>query len=153
MRAGILTLLGEEPMHGYQVMRELADRSGGVWRPSPGSIYPTLKHLAHEELISLDHQEGKRVFELTDAGKAYVQEHADELADPWNIPVEPVDEGVAALRDLTQAIHGAAKQVSRAGTPEQIAAAGEVLAQTRRALYLILAGEPAAPEQTSGAPR
>ncbi len=149
VRAAVLALLAEQPRHGYEIITEIAERSGGAWRPSPGSVYPTLKHLAHDELISLDHQEGKRVFQLTDSGKAYVQEHADELADPWNIPLEPVDEGVAALRDLTQAIHAAAKQVSRAGTAEQIAAAGEVLAQTRRSLYLILAGEPVAPETAS----
>ena len=82
IRAGVLVLLAEQPRHGYEIIRELAERSGGVWRPSPGSIYPTLKQLAHEGLIQADKGEGRRVFELTDTGRTYVEEHAEELAAP-----------------------------------------------------------------------
>ena len=84
IRAGVLVLLAEQPRHGYEIIRELAERSGGVWRPSPGSIYPTLKQLAHEGLVRADKGEGRRVFELTDAGRTYVEEHAEELAAPWD---------------------------------------------------------------------
>ena len=70
IRAAILALLAEEPMHGYQIIQELTERTGGVWRPSPGSVYPTLQQLEDEELVRESAPEsGKRVYELTDDGR------------------------------------------------------------------------------------
>src|SRR6266567_4286449 len=68
VRAAILVLLTEGPMHGYQVIHELTDRSGGMWRPSPGSVYPTLQLLEDEGLVRSEEVEGKRIFQLTEAG-------------------------------------------------------------------------------------
>jgi DNA-binding PadR family transcriptional regulator len=139
VRAGVLALLAEQPRHGYEIITELAERSGGVWRPSPGSIYPTLKTLLHEGLVTVEKTEGRRVFSLTDEGRAYVEAHADELAAPWDAVGSDVDDAAVQLRDLTQQVGAAVVQVAQAGTPEQIAAAAELLGQTRRSLYRILA--------------
>ena len=74
------SLLAEQPMHGYQIIQELAERTGGVWRPSPGSVYPTLQQLEDEELVRETAAEsGKRVYELTDAGR----EQASARRPPW----------------------------------------------------------------------
>jgi len=143
IRAGVLVLLSEQPRHGYEIIRELADRSGGRWRPSPGSIYPTLKQLAHEGLVRADKGEGRRVFELTDSGRAYVEEHAADLAAPWDAVGADVDDAYVQLRDLTQQVIAAAVQVGQAGTPEQVSAAAELLTEARRSLYRILAEDPA----------
>jgi DNA-binding PadR family transcriptional regulator len=151
IRAGVLVLLAEQPRHGYEIIRELADRSGGVWRPSPGSIYPTLKQLAREGLVRADKGEGRRVFELTDAGRAYVDEHAEELAAPWEAVGSDVDDAYVQLRDLTQQVGAAVLQVGQAGTSEQVAAAAELLAETRRSLYRILAEDPETPRPTQPA--
>ena len=69
IRAAILLVLADRPMHGYEVMTELAERSGGVWRPSPGSVYPTLQQLEDEDLVRSEEVDQKRVFRLTDAGR------------------------------------------------------------------------------------
>src|SRR5664279_4384361 len=83
VRAAVLALLAEEPQHGYAVIGQLAERSGGLWRPSPGSIYPVLAQLEEEGLVTSDTTEGRKVFALSDAGRAYVAEHDDELREPW----------------------------------------------------------------------
>src|SRR6266511_2215675 len=78
VRAAILAVLAEQPMNGYQIIQEIAERSGGVWKPSPGSIYPTLQQLEDEGLVTADAEVGRRTFTLTDEGRAYVADHADE---------------------------------------------------------------------------
>ena len=82
VRAAILLLLEEEPRNGYQVMQELESRSGGTWRPSPGSVYPALQLLADEGLVRSEARDGGNVFELTDAGRAHVEEHRERLGTP-----------------------------------------------------------------------
>jgi DNA-binding PadR family transcriptional regulator len=143
IRAGVLALLAEQPRHGYEIIRELAERSGGAWRPSPGSIYPTLKHLAHEGLVKADKGEGRRVFELTDEGRAYVEAHAEELAAPWESVGSDVDDAYLQLGDLTQQVVAAVVQVGQAGTGTQVEAAARLLTETRRSLYRLLAEDPA----------
>src|SRR5262249_58969705 len=83
VRSAILRLLAEEPRNGYQIIQELTERSRGVWRPSPGSIYPALQQLEDEGLIQAEEQEGRRRYHLTDAGRGYVAARADEHAAPW----------------------------------------------------------------------
>jgi DNA-binding PadR family transcriptional regulator len=144
IRTAALLLLAEGPLNGYQIMQELEERSGGVWRPSPGSVYPALQQLEDEGLVRTTEVEGRRVFELTDAGREYVAERGDDLIPPWEqmtggVSDEAVEAG-ALMRDVGLAF----MQVLRAGTPTQIAEASKVLAETRRSLYRILAeGEPA----------
>ena len=151
VRAAILALLAEQPMHGYQIMRELGERSGGVWRPSPGSIYPTLQQLEDEELVRPETGDGgRRVFALTDAGRE-AQEAAAGGPAPWDEVGAEGDSSALELRDLVGQVVAAARQVLHAGEPAQIAQAKDVLRDARRKLYRILAEDsPEAPEAATG---
>jgi DNA-binding PadR family transcriptional regulator len=151
VRAAILALLAEQPMHGYQVMRELGERSGGVWRPSPGSIYPTLQQLEDEELVRPETGDaGRRVFALTDAGRE-AQAAAAGGPAPWEEVGVEGDVTALELRDLVGQVVAAARQVLHAGETAQIAQAKDVLRDARRKLYRILADDaPATPEAAPG---
>jgi len=141
VRAALLVLLGEEPRNGYQLMQEIEQRSDGVWRPSPGSVYPALQQLEDEGLVRVAPGEGRKQFELTDAGRAYVDEHADELGTPWDAVKGDMGEGAWELMGAMRQIGMALFQLTHSGTEAQQAQAKEVLAETRRALYRILAEE------------
>lgn len=141
-------------MHGYQIMREINERSGGVWRPSPGSIYPTLQQLQDEDLVvSEESPRGRRLFALTDEGRSTADAAKGERA-PWEAVGEEFTSAQVGLRDLVFQIGAAAQQVMIAGTPAQASRAEELLKETRRGLYRILAEdepEPAATEATEAA--
>lgn len=139
VRAAILHLLAEEPMHGYQIMSELSARTDGMWQPSPGSIYPTLNQLEDEDLVRADEREGKKVYALTDHGREKV-ESSDEEA-PWERFASPYSSGLMALREAGFQLGAAVMQVARAGSDDQAARAREVLDEARRRIYEILAGE------------
>ena len=141
VRAAILLLLEEEPRNGYQVRQELEQRSDGAWRPSPGSVYPALQLLADEGLIRGEQREGGTVYELTDAGKAHLDEHRERFGEPWAQAGEGVPEDVRELMHLAMQVGIATRQVTHAGTEEQRKTAAELLAETRRKLYGILAGD------------
>jgi DNA-binding PadR family transcriptional regulator len=139
VRAALLTLLGEGPMHGYDLIRELEERSGGMWRPSPGSIYPTLQMLEDEGLVTSEEQDGKRIYSITDAGRAELEERKErESAAPWEFG-ETMAEGLPKLREAMFQLGAAAMQVARAGSAEQRAKAAEILSEARKKLYAILA--------------
>jgi len=142
VRAAILLLLAEEPMHGYQLMHAIADRSGGRWTPSPGAIYPALSQLEDEGLLTLTAESGRKTCTLTDAGREHVQSHRDSWPDPF-AGFDSSRPG-PDLRALLEQLHGAARQVGRTGTDAQIAAAAAILADARRSLYLVLADGPEA---------
>jgi DNA-binding PadR family transcriptional regulator len=148
VRAALLVLLAEEPRNGYGLMQEIEARSNGAWRPSPGSVYPALSQLEDEGLVRAHASGGRKQFELTDEGRTYVSEHADELGTPW----EEVGGGepVGELRTLVFAVGAAVMQVVQAGSSDQVAAAAKVLEETRRSLYRILAGDD--PEGDDGPP-
>jgi DNA-binding PadR family transcriptional regulator len=150
IRATILALLAEEPMHGYQIIQEVSERTGGAWRPSPGSVYPTLQQLEDEELVRTLKDNGRRVFELTETGRE--QAAALPSATPWETAGEGDDE-LAALRDLAFQLLGATRQVAVAGSAKQLAAAQEILRTARRSMYQLLAedgdGEADATEASS----
>ena len=141
VRAATLLLLAEKPMHGYQVIQEITENSGGVWRPSAGSVYPALQQLEDEGLVRAEQTEGRRVFYLTDTGRTYVEERRAELVASRDAVTGNMDGGVVALHDLFMQVGIAIKQVAHAGTPAQIATARELLTATRRQLYRILAGD------------
>lgn len=141
VRAAILLLLGEEPRNGYQVMQELEQRSDGAWRPSPGSVYPALQLLADEGLIRGETREGGTIYELTDAGRAHLEEHRERFGEPWAQAGADVPEGLRDLGRLLGEVAMAARQVMHAGDVAHAKAAAEVLAETRRKLYGILAGD------------
>ena len=146
VRAGILALLKEQPRNGYQIMQELAQRSGGLWRPSPGSVYPALQQLEDEGLVRAEEQAAGRVFTLTPRGQTYVAEHGEEVSEPWKVMSSAAGDDFMGAMALVRQLAAAAMQVSHAGTPEQVAEAGKVLREARRALYRILAEDPPADE-------
>ena len=138
VRAAAL-LLAEDPRNGYQLMQEIENRTRGLWRPSPGSMYPVLQQLEDEELVQPDGPEGRRVYRLTDTGRAYVKEHADELGTPWDAVCDSVDDNARDFHQLTVQVMLAARQVMHTGNTRQVDEAERVLANTRRSLYRILA--------------
>ena len=138
VRAAILLLLEEEPRNGYQVMQELESRSDGMWRPSPGSVYPALQLLADEGLVRSETRDGGNVFELTDAGRTHVEEHRERLGTPWKLAGEGMPDGVRELGGLLGQVAVATRQVMHAGNEAQAEAASKILAETRRSLYRIL---------------
>jgi DNA-binding PadR family transcriptional regulator len=140
VRAAILAVLAEQPMNGYQIIQEVAERSGGVWKPSPGSIYPTLQQLEDEGLVTADAATGRRTFTLTDEGRAYVAEHAEEVSAPWEAMGAPADDE-NGLKPILGQVATAMWQLMAAGSPEQQAKAREALITLRRTLYSILADD------------
>jgi DNA-binding PadR family transcriptional regulator len=141
VRAAALLLLEEQPRNGYQLMQEIEDRSGGMWRPSPGSVYPALAQLEDEGLVRSDEGAGRRAFELTDEGRKYVEEHREALGVPWEEAGGEVPQGILELRSLMMQLGMATMQVAQAGDEAQTAEARKVLEDARRALYRILAGD------------
>jgi DNA-binding PadR family transcriptional regulator len=139
IRAAILALLREEPRNGYQIMQELKQRSQGMWNPSPGSVYPALQLLEDERLIVNEERSGGRIYALTSQGKAYVKEHADEIAAPWETLSNAAGDGFVEMMTLFHQLGAAAMQVVQAGSGAQIARAKKILVATRRSLYEILA--------------
>ncbi len=140
VRAAILDVLAVEPMNGYQIIQQIAERSGGAWKPSPGSVYPTVQQLEDEGLVEGSEGSGRRLLRLTDAGLTYVEEHPDELADTWRAFDEPAaDQGPGDLKPVIGQVMGAVWQVVMSGTRQQQAEAAEILADTRRRLYGLLA--------------
>jgi len=139
VRAAILAVLAEQPMNGYQIIQEIAEHSGGMWKPSPGSIYPTLQQLEDEGLVTADAEVGRRTFTLTDEGRTYVAEHADEVSAPWEAMTAPADDDENGLKPLLGQVAAAMWQILAAGTPDQQARARDALAELRRKLYGILA--------------
>ncbi|MDX6568139.1 MAG: hypothetical protein QOH15_717 [Gaiellales bacterium] len=146
VRAAILALLGETPMHGYQIIQELETRSNGLWRPSPGSIYPTLQLFEDEGLVTASEVEGKRVFELTDAGRERLAAAGPAGVSPWDAVARETPEELQSLREGIHALMAATHQVAHAGSPKQSERALEVLTEARRKIYAILAED----EKTTG---
>ncbi|BEP15638.1 hypothetical protein acdb102_39490 [Acidothermaceae bacterium B102] len=138
VRAAALILLNEQPMHGYQLMQAMAERTNGVWRPSPGAIYPTIAQLEDEGLVTTLAEGGRKLVTLTDAGRAYLADNAETLADPFAALVGTPGQSLD-LRSAVEEVHAATRAVGRTGTEAQVAAAFAVLGEARRSLYLILA--------------
>ena len=137
IRTAALLLLAEEPRNGYQIMQEVQERSGGIWSPSPGSVYPALQQLEDEGLIRTQEDEGRKLFAITDAGSALLAERGAERPAPWEQTGGAA--GAHELGRLVREVAGAFAQVMRSGSEAQIAKAATVLAGTRRELYRILA--------------
>ncbi|MFG3016575.1 PadR family transcriptional regulator [Streptomyces cinerochromogenes] len=139
VRASILVLLKDRPMHGYEMIQEIAERSGGAWKPSPGSVYPTLQLLEDEGLIASESEGGKKLFSLTESGRAAVEEVADA---PWEEASRGVDwEALSEIRQAGFGLMEAFGQVWKTGSKEQREKALAVINDARKKLYLILADE------------
>jgi DNA-binding PadR family transcriptional regulator len=141
VRAAILALLREEPRNGYQIMSEIEERSGGAWRPSPGAVYPALAQLADEGLITGVESGGQRTFELTEAGQQHIADNPESARPAWEAMAEGPPGEVRGLLTQAARLGGSVAQIAHAGTPEQIRAAAELLAASRRGIYPILAGD------------
>jgi len=139
VRLAALLLLAEEPRNGYAIMQELEERSGGLWRPSPGAVYPALSQLEDEGLIRSREGDGGRVFELTDAGRARVAERPEDAEAPWDTVGHGVPDASRILMGQIRPLAAAAAQVVQAGSTAQAEQAAEVLEQARRSIYRILA--------------
>jgi DNA-binding PadR family transcriptional regulator len=138
VRLAVLALLNERPMHGYEMMQELADRTQGLWRPSPGSLYPALQLLEDQGLVSSQTDEGRRQFTLTDQGRAELASNPTASA-PWETMMRGADQGDVALRVAMRHVMIAARQVAEAGTADQKARAERLIVELRRQMYLLLA--------------
>jgi DNA-binding PadR family transcriptional regulator len=150
VRAAILDLLAEgreeaQSWNGYQIIQEIGERTQGVWRPSAGSVYPALQQLEDEGLIRTQRDESgedrRRNYTLTEEGRAYVQAHADELKASWDAVTGSVDDAAVQMHNLVRQVAMATVQVAQAGTPAQVQQASKILADTRKALYRILAAD------------
>jgi DNA-binding PadR family transcriptional regulator len=139
IRTAALLLLAEEPRNGYQIMQEVQERSDGVWRPSPGSVYPALAQLEDEGLIRSEEADGRKLFALTDAGRAAVQERGEDRPAPWEQMSGDVSDEAHALGKLMRELASAFVQVMHTGGKDQMSKAREVLTTARRDLYQILA--------------
>lgn len=139
IRLAVLALLAERPRHGYEIIHEVAERTDGAWRPSPGSVYPTLQQLEDEGLVGTEETEGRRTVSLTEAGSHYVEEHRDELGRVWQVDAEAPDAAIAELRDQWGQLHAAVLQIVSAGTDAQRESAAAALAEARKAIYRLLA--------------
>lgn len=138
VRAAVIALLAEQPMHGYQIIQEIEQRSGGAWKPSAGSVYPTLQMLADEGLIAAEEANGRKTYALTDAGRAEAEAGADRAA-PWEAPGQRDGGRMSALPKAGFALAQAVAQVGRTGTPEQVQSAVDILDDARRRVYALLA--------------
>ncbi|MEV7086331.1 PadR family transcriptional regulator [Streptomyces sp. NPDC093085] len=139
VRASILALLKDRPMHGYEMIQEIGERSGGAWRPSPGSVYPTLQLLEDEGLIVSESEGGKKLFTLTEAGVAEADSGPEA---PWEEAGRGIDwESMNEIRQAGFGLMEAFGQVWKTGTPDQRAKALAVINESRKKLYLILADD------------
>lgn len=136
IRMALLAGLLEGPAHGYELIQRLEARSGGAWRPSPGSVYPTLQLLQEEGLLTSRETEGKRVFELSDEGReaaGRAQQRGPFGSEEASAPRE--------LRRAAATLMLAARQVALAGDEAQVGAAVAVITEARQRLYRLLAGD------------
>lgn len=138
VRSAVLALLDDRPMHGYEMIQELEERTGGRWTPSAGSIYPTLQLLEDEGLVTAEEVEGRKVYSLTEAGQEAAPDRT-EGGTPWEQGDE--DSPRFEARKEMFKLMGAAKQVARADDEEQLKRAAEILKDARRKLYGLLAEE------------
>jgi DNA-binding PadR family transcriptional regulator len=138
IRSVILSLLAEGPSNGYGLIKAIAEKTGGAWRPSPGSVYPTLQQLVDEELIVSRGDGRSTEYDLSETGRSYVEEHAEDFKKAWDATAGQ-SESVATFFESASKLMGVMHQFRSAATDEQRAAAASKLDETRRALYLILA--------------
>jgi len=132
-------LLDEEPRNGYGLMQEVEERSGGAWRPSPGSVYPALSQMEDEGLVQMSESDGRKEFSLTDAGKSWVEENRERVGSPWDLEGRGAPKELGSLMKSTKGLMIAARQVAHSGEKQQLEEARKIVDDARRQLYGILA--------------
>jgi DNA-binding PadR family transcriptional regulator len=143
VRTAALLLLLERPMHGYEMILEIRERSSEAWSPSPGAIYPTIQLLSDEGLITTHDEDGKKVSSLTDAGRVVAEELATTKSAPWDDASDDAGEDAPSMRRAIHHLIMATKQVGMAGTTAQRQRATELLDEARRKIYALLATDEA----------
>ena len=126
-------------MHGYEMIQEIGERTQNLWRPSPGSVYPSLQLLEDQGFIKGEEVEGRRVFALTEAGKAEAEASKEAHGAPWESPEHGAEGTRFKLRKGVFQIGAAAKQIGTTGSAEQVEKALEILADARKRIYELLA--------------
>ncbi len=140
IRTALLAILVEEPGHGYDLIQRLEEKTAGAWRPSPGSVYPTLQLLEDEGLVRSIERDGKRVFEITDQGRAEATERIETAGGtPWEIAGRNDTGG--DFRNAVGQLFVAAKQVRATGNPQQVERMLEILKRARKEIYTMLADD------------
>jgi DNA-binding PadR family transcriptional regulator len=139
VRLAILSLLADAPSNGYGLIKSITERTDGAWKPSPGSVYPTLQQLVDEELIVSDETASKSVFSLTEAGRLYVADNGAEIEKAWAATADDASDADREFQTSLLKLMGVVKQFHHDGSEAQRAAATAKLDETRRALYAILA--------------
>jgi DNA-binding PadR family transcriptional regulator len=149
----ILDLLKDQPRHGYDVIRALEERLGGFYNPSPGSVYPTLQLLEDQGYLTSSQLDGKRVYAITDDGRAFLGERAEV--------VEGLRARMEARRGFGQQpeageLFGEMRQLGmmmfRLGSsgafqdPDRLRRLREVVVRARREIEAIFADAPGAPQ-------
>lgn len=141
IRTALLAVLDEGPGHGYELIQRLEAKSEGAWRPSPGSVYPTLQLLEDEELVQSVERDGKRVYEVTDTGRAEAASRIEEAGGtPWEV-ADRNGRPTGELREVLAQMHVAAKLIGATGTDEQRERAIAILRDARKQLYGVLAAD------------
>ncbi|MGH2719575.1 MAG: PadR family transcriptional regulator [Actinomycetota bacterium] len=142
VQSGILGVLADGPMHGYELIREMEARSGGAWHPSPGSVYPHLQLFQDSGFVTSEERDGKRIYSITDAGREKLAEYLAQTGSPWEFAREGAREGRERFgklfKEMSQ-LGAAAMQVARTGSPEQVQKVAEVLSEARKKVYGLLA--------------
>lgn len=149
VRTAVLLLLSEEPMHGYQLMQTIDERTGGTWSVSPGAIYPTLSQLEDEGFVEMSKEGGRKLATLTDSGKAHVEENQASWSDPFAGEDDSFAQGALDLRSSLRDLTGAVREATRSGEAQNMSQVAEVLTEAKRSIYRILAGD--VPASSSGA--
>jgi DNA-binding PadR family transcriptional regulator len=135
----VLAVLAEEPGHGYDVIQRLEEKTGGAWRPSPGSVYPTLQLLEDEGLLRSAERDTKRVYEITEAGRAEANRRVEEAGGtPWELAGRD-DDRVGNLHDALRQLHIAAKQVAVSNNRERLDRTIAIVSKARKEIYTMLA--------------
>jgi len=141
VRTAVLMLLLERPMHGYEMIQQIRERSSEAWSPSPGAIYPTLQLLTDEGLITTDDLDGKKVSRLTETGQTLAQELQATKTAPWDEASADAGSGAHSLREAIFHLMSATKQMAMAGTDAQRQRTTELLDETRKKIYALLASD------------
>lgn len=135
----ILSVLTEKPMHGYEIMQILEDKSHGMWRPSPGSVYPTLQLLEEQDFVKSQDKEGKKIYSITEKGRKEAKEKV--TAGPWEWSKADVEKMVglkAVGKDIFKSIH----QIVKTGNSDEIEKTTKILQETADKLVKVVAGTP-----------
>lgn len=141
IRAAVLALLGERPSNGYQLIQSIAERSGGRWQASPGSIYPTLQQLEDEGLIRATEKDGRKAFELTTEGRAELSQRGDETERLWAGGAQDHAPAMALMQAISE-LADACRQLARAGQPKQLEEGRRLLQALKQGIYRLLAEDP-----------